>query len=561
MFASIRRHQKWLWIFISAVTIISFVAFFSPNQQNPFARKTSGTEPVGSINGRPITRDEYLDVYREAHLRYLFSYGRWPENDEATRQLGIMEQETRNRLLLTEKLKELDVRVSEKAAADWIVEAFQDRERKTFRKDAYANFIKNTLPEGRLSQKDFERFVRHEVGIQHLINVAGLSGKLVTPQEAEAIYRREHEQVDTEAVFLSSSNYLSAVTMDPTALATFYTNNAASYRDPERIQVSYVKFDATNHLAEADQKLSQMTNIHQIVEATYQQRGTNSFVDANNQPMTPDAAKQKIRDEIRQTLGLTEAHKKAIDFANKLIALPPQTNNLANLAAAEGLLSQITEPFGQNEEPPNLKVPLTFSQAAFSLSPQEPVYEQPIVGEESVYLIGWNKRIPSSLPPLDSIRAKVEEDFRRNKVRELVSNAGNELYNSITNALAQGKAFSAAVAEANFTSIDLPPFSQKTTVLPELPYRNSLPSLKNSAFALSPGKLSSFTQASDGGFIVRLQAKVPVSDARVKEELPDFLADLRRSRQYEAFSEWLRKERELAQIILPTDKTENKAAN
>ena len=33
MFAHIRRHQKWLWLFISAAVIISFVWYFNPNQQ------------------------------------------------------------------------------------------------------------------------------------------------------------------------------------------------------------------------------------------------------------------------------------------------------------------------------------------------------------------------------------------------------------------------------------------------------------------------------------------------------------------------------------------------
>lgn len=555
MFASIRRHQKWLWILISGVTIISFVVFFSPeSQRGQSGSGAQNSDTVGSINGRPITRDQYFDAYREAQLRYLFSYNRWPENDEMTRQLGIMERETKNRLLLTEKLKELDVNVGEAAIAEWIAEVFKDREQGVFRTDTYEQFVQQTLIARGLSRKDFERFVRHEVGIQHLITVAGLSGKLVTPQEAETVFRREHEQVDTEVVFLSASNYVAGVTIDPAALATFYTNRAAVYRSPERVQVTYVKFDATNYLAEAEQRMALMTNLNQLVEANYLQRGTNAFTDANKQPMTPEAAKVKIREEVRQGYALTEARKKAIEFANELVELPAQTNNLANLAAAKGLLSKVSEPFSESEEPPQLTVPPVFVQAAFRLSPQEPTYDQPIVGEDGVYLIGWNKRIPSTVPQLESIREKVVEDFRKNRIKELVTNAGTQSYNSITNALAQGKTFEAAVAEANLKSVDLPPFSQKTLALPELQNRNSLSALKTAAFALSLGKVSSFTPTSDGGFIVHLQAKVPVADSQLKAELPEFLAELRKSRQSEAFGEWLRKEMDLAHISLPGDK-------
>src|SRR3954447_7830512 len=98
MFGTIRRHQKWLWIVISTVTIVSFVAFFSPQRRRQ-AGWTGSRDQVGSINGRPVYREEYASAYREAELRYLFSYGDWPGNDNMSRQSGVMEREARNRML------------------------------------------------------------------------------------------------------------------------------------------------------------------------------------------------------------------------------------------------------------------------------------------------------------------------------------------------------------------------------------------------------------------------------------------------------------------------------
>ena len=137
---------------------------------------------------------------------------------------------------------------------------------------------------------------------------------------------------------------------------------------------------------------------------------------------------------------------------------------------------------------------------------------------------------------------------------EMTHAAGTELYNTLTNGMGQGKTFQAACLEANVLIADLPPFSQKTTALPELQNRGDLSSLKTAAFALTAGKISSFTPTRDGGFIVHLQAKIPVAESRLKAELPEYLSDLRRSRQYEAFAEWLRKEMELARISLPGEK-------
>ena len=43
--------------------------------------------------------------------------------------------------------------------------------------------------------------------MQQLIQVLGLSGALVTPQEAGQLYDREHQEVSAQAVFFSASNF------------------------------------------------------------------------------------------------------------------------------------------------------------------------------------------------------------------------------------------------------------------------------------------------------------------------------------------------------------------
>ena len=103
-------------------------------------------------------------------------------------------------------------------------------------------FVKNVLNPKGLTVDDFERFVRHYLGIQELIATVGLSGNLVTPQEVRDLYKREHEELSTAAVFFSASNSLASVAATPDAakLTEFYTNRQAIYRIPERVQVEFV---------------------------------------------------------------------------------------------------------------------------------------------------------------------------------------------------------------------------------------------------------------------------------------------------------------------------------
>src|SRR5205823_8863610 len=158
-----------------------------------------------------------------------------------------------------------------------------------------------------------------------------------TPREAEAAYRQENEQLSAEVVLFSATNYLAGVEASAEALAQFYTNNMALYRIPDRAQVSYVKFAATNYLAEADQQLAQVTNLTQQLDSIYQQRGADFYKDAEGKTLPHDAAIEKIKEEQRQRLGLSVARKKAGELLEQLDDLyhkqPKQPDNLEKLAA------------------------------------------------------------------------------------------------------------------------------------------------------------------------------------------------------------------------------------
>src|SRR6266536_4664410 len=201
MLGHIRRHQKWLMIVIAGLTIISFVYFLDPTTgrrsrgRSIFSR---GAREFGSVNGRAIGEEEYSTMKREAHLRFFLNYGRWPGEDEATRQMFDAERQTLEWIFANEKVDELNFHVSEDAVTDWIANAFRDRSSGTFRVETYQNFVQQTLRQRGYSEADLVRFVRHQVGVEHLSMVAGLSGALVPPREAEALYREQNEQLSTD---------------------------------------------------------------------------------------------------------------------------------------------------------------------------------------------------------------------------------------------------------------------------------------------------------------------------------------------------------------------------
>jgi len=126
---------------------------------------------------------------------------------------------------------------------------------------------------GRVGAEDFERYLHHYLGIQQLVSVVALGGQLVTPQEAQFLYVRDHQELSVQPVYFSASNYLAGVPLpSPGAVAQFYTNEMSAYHVPERVQVRYVAFEMSNSMAHAEE---QLTNLSELVEAKFQELGTN----------------------------------------------------------------------------------------------------------------------------------------------------------------------------------------------------------------------------------------------------------------------------------------------
>ena len=537
MFGTIRKHQTWLWAVIITVIIISFVIFFSPYSKMNDNRQVAAN--WGSINGEKVTQEEYVKAYKEICLRAFFMTGNWPD-DEARKQGGDVERESFQWLLLKQKQKELGIHISTDAVAQGARAMISQFQRSGITSPEM--FINLVLKPRGYEVEDLERFVRHYMGLEELIATVGLGGKLVTPQEIRDLYKRENEQLETAAVFFSASNYLASVSVAPDAVMQFYTNRQAGYRIPDRVQVSYVRFDLTNFLAEATQDLAKMTNLDLQIDEMYKQGGTNFLREWKAQ--TPEEARRNIRVDTLRKLQMQGARKKALEFATPLFDMDPvRTDNLDKLAKEKGLTVQITEPFDQRDGPSELAVGQDFAAKAFARTPVEP-FAGPIVGMDGVYVIAFNKKIPSEIPALDKIRARVEKDYQLGQAQDLARKAGLVFYPTLTNGLAQGKTVAALCADAKLQLVGLPPISISTRELEQVSEHLPLNQFKQLAFGTTVGKVSPFQMTTAGGVIVYVKSKLPLDEAKMITALPTFANAVRQNRQNEAFNSWFRKEAE-----------------
>jgi hypothetical protein len=536
MFRFFRKHS-WILIVTLSLTIISFVVFMGNRGSSGGGGSSQGGANYGTMYGQTISPIMYEQARRDFYIGYWEQTSEWPDKNSRLTPLQL-EQQVYSYLLMQLKAKELGIYVGDDAvatAADGFLRSPQlMRLFGTSQPIPAASFIQQVLaPEG-LTAADLEHALRARVAINQLVDLLGLPGALLTPQEAGALYDREYQEISAQTVFFSASNYLSQAVTSPAAVALFFTNNMAAYREPDRVQINYVVFDASNYLAQSKAELTK-TNLEETVNAAYDKYGATEFADEK----TPEAAKAKIREILINRRALGDANNDANDFVAALYAMSPvNPENLAVLARQKKLPVFTSAPFGEAVGPEDFDAPENLAKAAFQLNADSP-YTGPIAGSDAIYVIALAKQLPSSVPSFDQIRGRVAHDLAMAEGVELAKRAGTNFYFTAAVQMAAGKKFAQVAIAKDLTPVTLSPFSLNSSEVPELGDHAELGQLKQAAFTTQPGRISEFVPTADGGFVLYVQSLLPLDKSKKDAEFPQYLAQARRGRQNEAFNLWL----------------------
>src|SRR4030095_15050317 len=224
MFGTIRKHQTWLWlVIIVAVSVGMVFLFIDTDILSVLGNRPTSRGNFGSINGKSIGQTEFYEAYRETRLQEFMRSGKWPGNEESVSRM--LERQAANRVYIIHKMREMNIEPSDKAIGLMTQEHLHDY--------PYQEFVQKYLQPNGLTAVDYERYVRHEAGIRQLVATAAVSARFVNPEEAETLWKKENQEVDTKVVLFSPSNYLSQVVITNGALENFYTNMQARSRLPE----------------------------------------------------------------------------------------------------------------------------------------------------------------------------------------------------------------------------------------------------------------------------------------------------------------------------------------
>ena len=539
MIGSIRKHSAWLWWLIASLTIISFV-FFMGSGPSRNRGGGGGTGSFGTLYGHEITAEEVAQAKSDYFLYFLIMNGEWPDKNRNATELQI-EQQIYLNLLLTQKAKSLGIAVPDEVVADAASQMLRSQALTRALGTAgqpvpMDRFVENILKPKGLTAADFQSCVRSQLAVEQLRMALGLSGSLVTPQEAGALYDRERSEVSAQAVFFSLSNQLAQVSTTPAEVAQFFTNNMAYYRLPDRLQVNYVWFNVTNFLAQSKADWAK-TNFETTVDNVYRQYGTTEF-----KAGTADESKSKIRDFLIRRRALANANEQATEFVKVLWATEPvKPENILTLAKGKNLAVKTSAPFSAEGTSAEFAGAPAVEKEAFKLNAESP-FSGAIVGDDGIYVAGLANQLPSTVPAFSEISARVAQDLRGQQALALAHKAGTNFYFNAAVQVAAGKTFAQAAVAAGHTPVILSPFSLSSAEVPEAGDRADIRALKQAAFSTPVGGVSGFMPTADGGFVLHVEKISPADPTKKTAEMPQVISQIRRGRENEAFNIWVNNE-------------------
>ena len=271
----------------------------------------------------------------------------------------------------------------------------------------------------------------------------------------------------------------------------------------------------TNFLGDAKTQIG-TTNLDNQVQTIFGKYGMQVTPDAK----TTNDSLAEIRNVLIRNQALRNASTQANVFVQSVFSMEPVSpDNLTMAAHKNGMTIQSPAPFGADYGPSEFVAPSDFTKTAFSLVPDSPI-SLPVPGQNGVYVIALETNLPSEIPPLESIRGKVEEDLRTRLATITAQRAGTNFAHHLPTQMAAGKSFTAVGFADGLDPLVLSPFALSTQDVPELGNHATVNQLKEAAVGTPVGTASGFVPTDEGGFVLYLQARRPIDEAKMAAIFP-----------------------------------------
>ncbi len=485
--ALMRRHRRWLYVFLWIV-IAAFIILYIPAFQQD--RSGSPGETVVSVGTLPISVAEFQRAYGRQRQMYDRLYqGRLQEPMLRQIQQQVLESLVADRLVELEA-KRLGITVSDDAVARAIVTRPEYQNAGAFiGKDE----LRRILDLQGMSEEQFAESLRRELLRERLENLVG-SAADVSDAEVRRELERRSDQVKLEYVLVDAARFRASVQPSEQEIEARFQAKKDAYRVPEKRVVSYVLLDPETlrpQVAVSDRDIELYYQDHREELRQEEQACASHILIKVKQGETgeghPDAEAQKIAQ------GLLDQLKAGADFA----ALAKQHSEDSGSAQNGGDLGCF---------PPGRMV-REFDDAVFEMQPGQT--SGLVKTSFGYHIIRLASRRESTVPPLAQVKERIRAAVLDRKLSEL----GDQKAQAVAEALAKGKSLEQAAQAAGLSGRKSAPFARGET-----PPVLASPTLVARVFELKPGQVEKEAFAlPQGAAFVALAEVQPAHVPQLKE--------------------------------------------
>ena len=401
MFEFVTRHKRWIQIAF-VILIVPPFAFFGLES---YTRSVGGANDIASVEGVPITQQEFGEAMRQQQERLRDALG--PGFDPAALDNPEMRQALLdsliNQRIVSTRAIESGLTASNESLQEVIrsMPGFQ-------REGKFDEATANALIRARgMTGEQFAARLRHDIAIGQLTQAIGETG-IGSRTVAERVAALLNQRREIAEARIPAEQFLGQVKVDEAQLKAHYDSFSARYRTPEQIRAEYLVLSAeevgqAEGVTDAEIKAAYEARASQFAVAE-QRRASHILI-----PAGPDAKKKA--EEI-----LAEVRKSPARFV-ELARQHSQDTGSADKGGDLGLFGR-----GMMVKP--------FEDAVFSMKEGE--IAGPVESEFGLHIIRLTGIQPGKSRPLEEVRkdlaAEIAKQKGAKKFTELAESFGNMVY-------------------------------------------------------------------------------------------------------------------------------------
>jgi len=397
------KSQRWLALLVLGPLALIFAVWGAYGIANlEFIGKNFGLK----VNGETIPVATMQQAWQQRQSDYQQQLrAEIPEAQKKQLQQDLVDELVR-RTLLNQAAARYGYRISDAELSEAI------RSEKAFQVDGKfdAAAYRGMLAQLGMTTAGFEAQERRSMQVQHLTQSLLISDFL-TPTELKRIFALENEQREVRYAVVPVARYAAAASVDDAAIKAWYGSHAADYQNPESVRLQY-----------AQMRLDDITR-----EVAADTQGLQAYYEANKTRYTEEEKRHASHILIKVTDAVPEAA--ALKKAQELRAQLVSGKDFAALARADSEDPGSKAAGGDLGWANRGAFVKPFADALYALKVGE--ISQPVRTQFGYHLIRLEEVRPGQAKTLESARAEIEADYRRQRASELYGDRLEQLQQSI----------------------------------------------------------------------------------------------------------------------------------